>query len=70
MELNVASLETYQWIELKVYKRKMVCLVIMFTPISMIFKITEIADFFVFSADNSKTFVTVGEIYLSTQRRY
>ena len=48
----------------------MVCLVIMFTPITMIFKITEIADFFVFSADNSKTFVTVGEIYLSTQRRY
>ena len=42
----------------------------MFTPIPMVFKISEIAGFFLFSADNSKTFVTVWEIYLSTQRRY
>ena len=31
---------------------------------------SEVAIFFVFSADNSKKFVTVWEIYLSAQRRY
>ena len=42
----------------------------MFTPIVMVFKMSEIAGFFVFSADNSKNVVTVWEKYLSKQRRY
>ena len=41
----------------------------MFTSIPMVFKMSDIADFSVVSADNSKTFVTVWEIYLSTQGR-
>ena len=42
----------------------------MFTPIVMALKISEVAIFFVFSADNSKKAVTVWEVYLSAQRRY
>ena len=52
-------------------KNGVICLVIMFTFLVMVFKMSEIAIFFfVFSADNSKTFVTVWEIYLSAQGRY
>ena len=58
--------ETCQWIELQ----ELLCLVIMFTPIVMVLKMSEVAIFFVFSADNSKKFVTVWEIYLSAQERY
>ena len=47
-----------------------ICLVIMLTPVPMVFKMSKITGLFVFSADNSKKFVTVQEIYLSTQRRY
>ena len=39
----------------------------MFTSIVMVFKMSEIAIYFVFSAENSKKFVTVWEIYLSTK---
>ena len=44
-------------------------LVIMFTPRVRVFKMSEIANLFVFSADNSKKLVTVWEIYLSTAGR-
>ena len=43
-----------------------ICLVIIFTPRVMVYKMLEIANFFVFSADNSKKLVTVWAIYLST----
>ena len=65
MELTFASLATKS-----VRKKGVICQVIMFTPIPMVFKLSKIAGFFVFSADNSKMFVTVWEIYISTQRRY
>ena len=41
----------------------------MFTSIVTVLKMSEIAIYFVFSTDNSKTLVAVWEIYLSTQRR-
>ena len=44
-------------------------LVIMFTPRVRVFKMSEIANLFVFSADNNKKLVTVWEIYLSTAGR-
>ena len=43
-----------------------ICLIIMFTPRVMIFKMSKIANFF---ADNIKKFVTVWAIYLSTHGR-
>ena len=42
----------------------------MFTPIVVVFKMSEKANFFVFSADNGRKFVTVWAIYLSTHDRY
>ena len=42
----------------------------MFTPVFIAFKMSEIANFVVFSADISKKVVTVGAIYLSTHGRY
>ena len=46
-----------------------ICLVIMFTPRVRVFKMSEIANLFVFSADNSKKLVTVWAIYLNTPGR-
>ena len=42
----------------------------MFTPIVMVFKMSEATDFLFFSGDNSKMFVTVWAIYLSTHGRH
>ena len=36
----------------------------------MVFKMSEITDFFVFSGDNSKKFATVWAIYLGTHGRH
>ena len=45
-------------------KNGVICLVIMFTPRVMLFKMSNIANFFVFSADNSKKLATFRAIYL------
>ena len=50
-------------------KNEVICLVIRFTSRVMVFKMSEIANFFVFSADNSKKLVTIWAIYLSAPER-
>ena len=71
VELNFESLEMkHQWIELKEYTRKMSHLSghhVYFHSYGLS-NVTN-SYFFVFSADNSKKFITVWEIYLSAQGR-
>ena len=40
---------------------KIICLVVKFTPRVTVIKMSKMAHFFVFSADNSKTSVTIGQ---------
>ena len=50
-------------------KRGVICRVIMFSSKVMVFKRSENANFFVFSTNNSKTFVKIWAICLSTPAR-
>ena len=71
-KLNFENFETYHWKELKEYKRKMGSFVKLscLLPYLWCLKRQKLLGVFVFSADNSKKFVIVLGIYLSTQRRY
>ena len=55
--------ETYQWIELKEYTKKngVICLVIMFTSIVMVFKKAEIAIFLYFLLITAKILSQFGK---------
>ena len=55
--------ETYQWIELKEYTKKngVICLVVMFTSIVMVFKMAEIAIFLYFLLITAKSLSQFGE---------
>ena len=70
IELNFSSLEMMDRASKINKKNGVICLVIMFTPIVMVFKMSEATDFLFFSGDNSKMFVTVWAIYLSTHGRH
>ena len=75
--MNFENFETYHWKELKEYKRKMGSFVKLSCLLPYLWclkreklKRQKLLGVFVFSANNSKKFVIVLSIYLSTQRRY
>ena len=73
MELNFEGLHMQKWNISADRAQRLdgdICLVIMFTPRVTVIKMSKMARFFVFSANNTKIFVTVWTKYLNAPERF